>query len=136
METYDLKAIGLLTTFEKITRTHVKTMMTDSRGQLVFVVAEGEAGKAIGKSGMHVRRLQHLMKKPLRVVEFYQDPKVFIKKYLAPVQPDTITITDQVMTLASASAKTKGMLIGRAKQKLREINELMSRLFKLKVMIA
>lgn len=136
METYDLRSIGRITTFEKITRTHVKKLLVDGKGQLVFIVAEGEAGKAIGKSGMHVRKLQRLMKHPVRVVEFHHDPKVFIKNYLAPVQPDMITLKEDLMTLTSASTKTKGMLIGREKQKLQEVNDVMMKLFKVKVVVA
>ena len=85
MEKYDLQTIGLISLFEKITRTHAKRLFTDKRGQLVFIVEEGQAGKAIGKSGMNIHKLQRMFKKRIKVIEFNQDPKDFIKNCIAPL---------------------------------------------------
>ena len=102
--------MGLMSLFEKITHTHIKRMFTDKRGQLVFIVEEGEAGKAIGKSGMNVRKLQRLFKKRIKVIEFNQDPKEFIKNCIAPLEVDSMSMTDDKITLTSADTKTKGII--------------------------
>ena len=136
MEKYDLKSIQLMALFEKITRTHVKRFFTDKRGQLVFIVEEGQAGKAIGKSGMHIRKLQHLIKKRIRVIEFNHDPKEFIKNVIAPLEVESITQQENKITLSSQDTKTKGMLIGRDRQNLKELNMIVQKFFKIEVLIA
>ena len=135
MEKYDLQTIGFMTTFEKITQVHVKRFFVDKRGQLVFIVEEGQAGKAIGKSGMHIRKLQHLLKKRIRVVEYTQDPKEFVKSYISPLQVESITLKEDKLTLSSKDMKVKGLLIGRDRQNLKELNVIMQKLFKIDVIV-
>lgn len=136
METYNLQTIGFITTFERITRTNVKKLLLDKKGQLVFIVEEGQAGKAIGKSGMNMRKLQRLLKKRIRVVEFNQDPIEFVKNYIAPLEVESITQKDDKIILSSQDTKTKGMLIGRNKQNIQELNSIVQKLFKREVIIA
>lgn len=136
MEKYDLQTIGFITTFERITRTNVKKLLLDKKRQLVFIVEEGQAGRAIGKSGMNMRKLQRLLKKRIRVIEFNQDPKEFIRNYIAPLEVESITQKDDQITLSSQDTKTKGMLIGRNKQNIQELDSIVQKLFKRKVIIA
>ncbi len=136
MEKYDLQSMGLISLFEKITHAHAKRLFTDKRGQLVFIVEEGQAGKAIGKSGMNIRRLQALFKKRIKIIEFNQDPKEFVKNCIAPLEVDAITLNEDKLTLTSADVKTKGMLIGRERQNLKELNMIMQKFFKIEVLVA
>lgn len=126
----------MIALFEKITRAQVKRFFTDKRNQLVFIVKEGQAGKAIGKSGMHMRKLQHLVKKRVRVIEFNPDPKEFIKNVIAPIEVESIAQQENTVTLSSQDTKTKGILIGRDKQNLKEINAIMQKFFKIEVIVA
>lgn len=135
MEKYDLQSMGLISLFEKITHTHAKRLFTDKRGQLVFIVEEGQAGKAIGKNGMNIRRLQALFKKRIKVVEFNPDPKEFVKNYIAPLEVENITLKEDKMTLTSQDTKVKGMLIGREKQNLKELNMVVQKFFKIEVLV-
>ncbi len=136
MEKYDLQAMGFITVFEKITHAQVKRFFTDKRGQLVFIVNEGQAGKAIGKSGMHIRKLQHLFKKRIRVVEFNQDPKEFIKNYIAPLRVESVEYKEDKITLSSQDTKIKGLLIGRERQNIKELNAVVRKFFKIEVLVA
>ena len=113
MEKYDLQTMGLISLFEKITHTHAKRLFTDKRGQLVFIVEEGQAGKAIGKSGMNMRKLQRLFKKRIKVIEFNQDPKEFVKNCIAPLEVENIKIEEDKLILTSADTKTKGQYTAR-----------------------
>jgi N utilization substance protein A len=51
---------------------------------IVFVVNEGEAGKAVGKNGLKVRPLRNIFEKNVSVVEFSQDVDRFIKNLFYP----------------------------------------------------
>ena len=84
----DIKAIGLITTFEKITRSHVKTVFFDKTNQIVFIVKEGEAGKAIGKGGSNIKRLSALMKKKVKAQE--KKHKEGIESYEKIIKEKTI----------------------------------------------
>ncbi|MBI1972783.1 NusA-like transcription termination signal-binding factor [Candidatus Woesearchaeota archaeon] len=136
METYNLQTIGFITTFERVTRTNVKRLLLDKKGKLVFIVEEGQAGKAIGKAGMNMRKLQRLFKKRIRVIEFNQNPIEFVKNYITPLEVESITEKDDQITISSQDTKTKGMLIGRNKQNIQELNSIVQKLFKRKVIIA
>src|SRR3989338_3431656 len=136
MEKYNLQTIGLISLFEKITRTHAKRLFIDKRSQLVFIVEEGQAGKAIGKAGMNIQKLQRLFKKRIKVIEFNQDPKEFVKNCIAPIEVDSMTLNEDKLTLSSNDTKTKGMLIGRERQNLKELNEVVKKFFKIEVLVA
>lgn len=136
MEKYDLQSMGLISLFEKITRAHAKRLFTDKRGQLVFIVEEGQAGKAIGKNGMNIRRLRVLFKKRIKIIEFNPDPKEFVKNCIAPIEVDAITLNEGKLTLTSADTKVKGMLIGRERQNLKELNMIVQKFFKIEVLVA
>ena len=135
MEKYDLRSMGLISLFEKITQAHAKRLFTDKRGQLVFIVEEGQAGKAIGKGGMNIQRLRKLFKKRVKVVEFNADAKEFVKNYIAPLEVENITVKEDKMTLTSQDTKVKGMLIGREKQNLKELNMVVQKFFKIEVLV-
>jgi len=55
---YDLQLIGYINIFENITKTNVKDCFMNNKDQLVFVVNENQAGKAIGKNGLNAKRLE------------------------------------------------------------------------------
>lgn len=129
MNKLDIKTIGLITTFEKITRSHVKTVFTDKNNQVVFIVQEGEAGKAIGKSGVNIKRLSALMKKKVKVIEFNPDVKEFIKNCIAPLQVDAIKVEEKKVILQSTSRQTRAQIIGRDKTNLKELNQLVKKYF-------
>ena len=52
----DMKSMGIISTFEKITRVHPLEFL-ENKGQLIFIVKENTARKAIGKGGEKIKRL-------------------------------------------------------------------------------
>ena len=55
--------------FQSITKASVKDCIV-GLDRVLFVVNQGQAGLAIGKSGVNIRNLQRLMKKRIEVIEF------------------------------------------------------------------
>tara|TARA_Y100000310_G_scaffold339954_1_gene434263 strand:+ start:26392 stop:26802 length:411 start_codon:yes stop_codon:yes gene_type:complete len=129
MNKLDLKTIGLITTFEKITRSHVKNVLLDKVNQVVFIVNEGEAGKAIGKGGVNIKKLSFLLKKKIRVIEFNPDMKEFIKNCIAPLKVDAIQIEEKKVVLRAKSRQIRAQIIGRDKTNLKELNQLLKKYF-------
>ena len=65
---FDIKLIGLINVFEKVTRSRVKDAFFDKDGILVFIVKQGEIGTAIGKKGVNVKKLSTVMKKKIKLI--------------------------------------------------------------------
>jgi N utilization substance protein A len=131
----DQQLIGYITTFENLTGTRVKDAYIDRNNILVFVVHEGDMGKALGKRGSHIQRIAFLLKKKIRVIEHHADVVLFIKHVLEPLQPDAITLTEDVVSLQAKDTRLKGLLLGRDKRNLHDLNALVQKYFKVKVQV-
>lgn len=135
MDKIDAKIIGFINTFERVTRTNIKTAFLDKNNQLVFIVNEGKAGKAIGKGGSNIKKLSHLLKKRIKVVEFNQDIKEFIKSYINPLKAEKIEIEDKTVKIKAKSRQTKALLIGKNQQNIQELNKLTKKFFDCEVKV-
>jgi len=62
---YDENLIKYISVFESITNTKLKDCIAED-DRLLFIVEEGQIGKAIGKQGSNIRRLEDLLKKRVR----------------------------------------------------------------------
>lgn len=122
--TYDQKSIGVIMTFEKLTKAHVKNCVMDKT--VLFVVKEGDAGKAIGKNGMNIQRLSKLLKKPVRIVEYSEDPVTFVKNLIKNTNSKVYKSTNGEITIEPHTSKDKGIILGRDKQNLKLIQDILS----------
>ena len=52
--------------------------------KIVFVVSQGQAGIAIGKSGVKIKVLQAMLKKEIMVIEYSDDPVKFVENFVRP----------------------------------------------------
>lgn len=124
----DQKLIGYITTFENLTKARVKDIFS-VEDVLLFVVQAGEAGKAIGRRGIHIKRLTYLLKKKIKVIEHASSVEDFIKGFLDPLQVDKIEIQDSRVVLSVKDSSTKGKIIGRNGKNLHLFNDLVQRYY-------
>jgi transcription termination/antitermination protein NusA len=130
---YSQELIGFITFFESMTHTNVKDCIEGQ--QLIFVVDPGEIGKAIGRQGSNVKRLEAAMNKKIKIVEFNPDVKEFVKNLISPLKAD-VREEDGLLLLSSDDTRTKSLLIGRNSQNLDNFESIVRRYFgdkKLKV---
>ena len=120
----------IISIFESITGAKLKDCILNER--LVFIVEENEIGKAIGKRGINIKRLENMLKKKIRVVEFNHDILQFIKNLLYPLQIANIENNDGLITITGPDTKTKALIIGRNKQNLNNLIEVVKRYFNVK----
>ncbi len=125
---YDLQLIGFITTFENLTRASVKDAFLDKHHQLVFVVKQGEAGKAIGKHGSMIRKVSYLLKKKIKIIEYNDNVIEFVKNAIDPLKASLEEDGDTII-LHADSTQTKAMLIGRNRENLEQLNALVQRYF-------
>jgi N utilization substance protein A len=123
---YNADLMKIIPLFEGITGAKLKDCILNER--LVFIVEENEMGKAIGKKGSNIKRLENMLKKKIRVVGFNQDVLQFIKNLLYPLQIASIENNDGTIAI-KADTKTKALVIGRNKQNLNNLVAIVKRYF-------
>lgn len=131
MKKFDADAIKLMSMFESVSGVSVKDCVVQEQ-MLVFVVPAGEIGRAVGKGGANVRKLERLLKKKVKVIEFSDEVESFIKKVVAPLEVSDIIVEDGVYTLIPKDLKTRGMLIGRSASHLRFFESIIQRFYPIK----
>jgi N utilization substance protein A len=71
--------------FESVTGAVVRDCVVNAN-KVVFIVKEGHAGLAIGKSGSNIALLQDKIKKKVEVIEFSSDPVKFASNIFHPAE--------------------------------------------------
>ncbi len=118
--------------FESITGTKLKDCFLDSNSMLFFVVQSGHIAKAIGKSGSNVRKIQEKLNRKIKIVEFNPRLESFVSNVIAPIKAKDIAEKDSIVTITGNDTKSKGLLIGRSGQNLRNYEEIVKRYFDIK----
>ncbi len=124
----DQETAGISYVMENISGARVKDCFQDD-DTVYFIVAPGEIGKAIGKGGMNIRRVEQELHKKVRVVEFRERMEDFMKNIIYPVSVQDIVEEEKAIILKDNSSKTKGLLIGRGGKNLKFINRAVQRFF-------
>ncbi len=126
--TFDTELLKLMALFDNITHAQLKDCFFD-REKLVFLVDEGEMGKALGKNKMNIVKLEKMLKRKVKIVEFNPNRLQFITNYLAPLRVTDVREEDDIITVTGADTKTKGLIIGIKAQNLRNLEKIASKYF-------
>ena len=126
---YDLSLMKFMSFFESLTNTKLKDCFVDKNEMLVFVVEENQIAKAIGKNGVNVKRIKERLNRKIKIVEFNPHLETFVANIIRPLIGKEIKIEDNVVTIVGPDTKTKGLLIGRNGQNLRNYEEIVKRYF-------
>lgn len=119
--TFDTDSLKYIMLFEKMTRAKVKDCF-EGYGKLVFIVDKGYLGLAVGKKGEHVKKLKDKMRKDIQVLEYSEDPVVFLKNFFHLYEVKSVEIDndrDPIHATVSVEAKNKGKAIGKEGRNLR-----------------
>lgn len=126
---YTQELMGFMALFNKITGVSVKDCFEDAFSLLTFVVDSEDLGKAIGKHAFHVQKLEHLLKRKIRILGFHSDLCQFVRNNIYPLRVASIEQTGSVLTLKDDDKKTKSLLIGRNALNLRNTETIVKRYF-------
>lgn len=126
---YDIRLIGYINTFENVTKTNIKDCFISNKDQIIFIVDENQAGKAIGKNGLNTKKLEWLLKKKIKVIEFNKDIIKFTKNFLSQTKFEDISIENKDMQIKVKDSKTKGLLIGRDSKNLLQLEQTIKKHF-------
>jgi NusA-like KH domain protein len=127
---YDAELIKTMSFFESATHAKLKDCFHDKHtDMLTFVVLPGEIAKAIGKQGSNVKRLEMAFKKRIKIAEYSDDLLQFIKNMIMPLKAESVEQQDDIVIIHDQDTRTKGLIIGRNAQNLRNLEKNVQRYF-------
>lgn len=135
----EMKYIAL---FEEVTGVVVKDCVIDrERDRIIFVVKEGQVGKAVGKNGMNIKMLSKILNKAIEVVEYGESLEDVIRKSLFPARVTSIKVTKmpdgRKVVIVNVPPSDKAIAIGKNGRIVSRARVLAKRYFDIdKVMIA
>ncbi len=134
MVSFDMKTIGFINMFEKLTHAAVKDCFSEG-DSLVFVVEPGQMGLAIGKGGANIKKASSVFKKEIKIFEFNPDPVRFVQNLLFPLKPKAVVREDNVVVIKTSDTVEKGKVFGREKTNLKRIQGIVSKYFQVEVRV-
>lgn len=128
---YDAEMLKLMSLFEEMTGAVVKDCFLN-KDRLVFVVSQGDMGKALGKKKGNIEKIERALNRKIKIVEFNPDILTFIRNLMYPLKIVDMLHDDGIVTVKGPDAKTKGLMIGARAQNLRNYEEIVKKYFDLK----
>ena len=127
---YDMDMIKTINLLEQVTHARVKEAFY-MKDVLTFVVFEGDKFKALGKNLSNLHRIEQMLQKKVKVVEFNSDIIKFITNLIYPFKVESIVQDDKLITISDQDTKTKGLLIGAKAQNLRMYESIVKKYFEI-----
>lgn len=125
---YDVQTLQWMNLFEKITHARVKDCFINNE-KLCFVIEQGNLRKALGKNKANIIKLEGLLKRRIKIIEYDKDVLQFIVHVLAPLRVTDIKNNDDVVTITGSDQKTKGLMIGARAANLRNYEKIVQKFF-------
>ena len=126
------ETIGYINVFESLTKAHVKDIIKNS--ELMFIVKEGDAAKAIGRNGINIRKIGRLLKKKIKVVEFNSEVERFVENIIRPTEGKVYKDGENVV-IEAKSVQDKANLLGKNRRNLNQLNSIVKKYFDVDVRI-
>jgi len=121
---------------ERITRVRVKDCFKDDDDETIyFIVHRGEMGKALGKGGVNVKKVQQILDKKIRVIEYNDDLAAFVRNVIYPVEVEEVKVDENTVIIKDSRKKTKSLLIGRESRNLNILKRAVRRFFNVEVKV-
>ena len=100
------ETLGLSSVFGRMTHAHVKDCFKEEEA-IYFIVAAGELGKAIGKGGSMIHRVQEEFGKKIKVIEYRSDVISFVRNVIYPVKVQEIVEEDNCIIIRDEDRKKR-----------------------------
>lgn len=125
---YDVDMIKSMNFFENTTHARVKDAFY-LKDILTFVVFEGDMFKALGKNLSNLHKVENLLGKKVKIVEYNSDIIKFITNLLYPYKVSEIKQDGKLIVISDQDTKTKGLIIGAKAQNLRAYESIVKKYF-------
>ena len=120
--------------FEAITQVEVRDcIIDDGMNMIVFVVKNGQAGKAIGENGSNVKMLRRFLKKNVEIVEESDTLEGLMRSVFFPAKIKSLKVKQgndgRSIAVVEVPPEQRGIAIGRRGKNLRKARLLARRYF-------
>jgi NusA-like KH domain protein len=126
--TYDIALLQLMGLFERVTHAKVKDVLY-FKEMPTFIVEEGQLMRALGPHNLNVAKLEKMLGKRVKIVEFRQNVTEFVRNLLIPYRTTLINQEGSVIYIEGQDTKTNGLIIGARAQNLRAYESIVQRYF-------
>ena len=123
------ESIQYIALFENMTKAKILDCILEEE-RLVYVVKQGDMGLAIGKNGENINRVKKVLDKLIELIEYSDDPIIFLKNAFGPVSLNSVNIinrNDKRLAYAEVPNKEKGLAIGRNGKNIEKVKMLARR---------
>ncbi len=123
------ESIQYIALFENMTKAKILDCILEEE-RLVYVVKQGDMGFAIGKNGENINRVKKALDKPIELIEYSDDPLIFLKNAFGPVSLNSVNIiikNGKRLAYAEVPYKEKGLAIGRNGKNIEKVKMLARR---------
>ncbi len=123
--------IKCMTLFQQLTGASARDCVVD-KDTAIFVVSEGELGRAIGKGGSAIMRVRDAFRRRVEVVEYAEEPERFVRNIFSAVEIKSLKIDDSGasrIVQITVDPRDRGTAIGRNGEKVKMARMLMQRYF-------
>ncbi len=114
--------------FETLTQSKLKDCIVNE-DRTIFIVEENQIGKAIGRKGINVKKIENILNKKIKIVEFNSNHLQFIQNFIYPLKAREIKEDNKIVTITGSDTKTRGLLIGREAKNLNNLKSIVKRYF-------
>ncbi|MFB6232971.1 MAG: NusA-like transcription termination signal-binding factor [Haloarculaceae archaeon] len=126
------EARRLMALFEEVTDAAVRDcVVDDEHDRVIFLVAAGQMGQAIGSNGTHVQRVEERIGTEIKLVENAHRAEDFVANALAPAAVYNVTISENNDRLAyvEVAPEDRGAAIGTGGRNIEAARQLARRHF-------
>lgn len=109
----DQDTLRLIVMFEGMTGARVKDCL-DQDGRQVFVVEDGDLGKAIGRQAQNLKRLRESLDREVEIVGYSADRAQFVKNLFHRFELEEVNFDERGDGTVSARVKVKADEKGKA----------------------
>jgi N utilization substance protein A len=110
--------LGLISLFQNITGATARDCVIDDKlDKVIFIINKGEMRQTIGKNGASILKTQKMVGKEVELVEYSEDPKIFIINALNSKFITDIRLSKKVdgstIAVITVNHNRKGVIVGR-----------------------
>ncbi|MDA4124579.1 MAG: NusA-like transcription termination signal-binding factor [Thaumarchaeota archaeon] len=109
--------VSLLSMFQGMTGATTRDCIVDEkRNRLIFVVAKGQMGLAIGKEGASVKKAERAVRRPVEVVEWADDIEGLVRNALGAKYVQEVKLSESLDgtqgVVVVVDSRKKGAVLG------------------------
>jgi len=124
----DLDVLSISSIVERSIKVKVKDCFEEDE-TLYVVVDPGQLGKAIGKGGIVIKKVQQQLNKKIRMIEYSDNLASFVQNIIYPLRVEQVVEEQGVISIKDSDRRVKSQIVGRDGKNLAVIKRAVQRFF-------